>query len=70
MLIALYQHAYQEPTVPNTAREEGQWSPSLHGLSSREGAWAAGKVADLMMSSADLLGRVMAAVSRVGNHGN
>lgn len=61
------QHACREPTVPNAAREQGHWPPALRELSSREGAWAAGKVADLMMSSADLLWRATAAVSRVGN---
>lgn len=64
------EHARREPTVPKTERAKGQVMPSLCKLSSGEGAWAAGKVADLMMSSADLLWRAMAAVSRVYNRGN
>lgn len=58
-------HAHHEPTVPKRVRERGQQSASLHQLSSGVGAWAAGKVADRMISSADLLWWATAAESRL-----
>lgn len=53
-------HAHKEPTVPKAARaregeQGGQWSFSVGDVSSGGGTWAAGNVADLMMSSADFL---------------
>lgn len=42
----------------------GQWSVSIFGISLGAGAWAAGNLEDLMISSEDLLCAAKAAASR------
>lgn len=59
-------------TVPKAARDggHGQYSVSIFGVSSARGAWAAGNLEDLMMSSADLLWAARAAESESVFWGN
>lgn len=53
-------------SIPTAAREggPGQYSVSIFGISLGAGAWAAGNVEDLMISSEDLLWAAKAAASR------
>lgn len=52
--------------IPTAASEggPGQWSVSIFGISLGSGAWAAGNLENLMMSSEDLLWAAKAAASR------
>lgn len=52
--------------IPTAASEggPGQWSVSIFGISLGSGAWAAGNLENLMISSEDLLWAANAAASR------
>lgn len=52
--------------IPTAASEggPGQWSVSIFGISLGSGAWAAGNLENLMISSEDLLWAAKAAASR------